>query len=240
MEKGIAENNLDNRKVSKDIKGLSERAKKSQLNLSDLIIPLSSLGILILLSVFLFVPMIGKSNEYRSELKEVNEKLDQLDNLKTQLDSIDETSLLNDLLVAKEVIPKVLKVSDYVFYIDNLAQRRNLATREISAGDVSLGGDTTEVRESLGVSGPLSYSGDYNAILDFLDEIQGYSPYLVTLRNISLSGNDESWSVDFDMTGYYIPESNSVMDLYRHFSLYTKFDDILDIFKTRSSKLNEL
>jgi Tfp pilus assembly protein PilO len=237
--------NLDKRqkstKIKKNLEGLSERAKKSKLKLSDLIIPISSMLVLVLLSIFLFIPMINTANQYRRELKETNEKIETLDNFEKSLSEIDDTQLVNDLLIAKKIIPKVLQVSDFVYYIDNLAQRKNLVTSEISAGDVSVGGEETRIRDSLGVSGPLSYTGKYEDILEFLNEIQAYSPYLVTLKDISLSnsGEEGGWGVEFNLTGYYIPESPREPDLYTPFTKYTQFSDIIDIFSVRVERLDE-
>jgi len=102
------------------------------------------------------------------------------------------------------------------------------------------GGDTTRVRNSLGVSGPLSYSGQYKDILEFLDEIQAYSPYLVTLKDISMSHSGEGrWSVEFELTGYYIPEQDIKVDFYQPFTKYTQFSDIIDIFSVRVERLDE-
>jgi hypothetical protein len=194
-------------KVKKDLEGLSQRAKKSRLKLTDLIIPISSFVILLLLSIFLFIPMISTANEYRIELKETNDKISQLDELEVSLNEIDDTQLISDLLIA---------------------------------GDISLGGDTTKVRQSLAVSGPLSYTGTYSNVLSFLDEIQAYSPYLVTLKNISLSNRTTGkWLVEFELTGYYIPEQDKDPDLYVPFSQYTKFSDIIDIFSVRVERLDE-
>ena len=233
--------NKKNKNIKRDLDSLSERAKKSRLRVSDLIVPISSAVVLLLLSVFVFLPMINKAIEYRGELKETNEKLEQLDNLENSLQEIDDTQLIGDLLIAKKIIPKVLQVSDFIYYIDNLAKRKELITREISAGDISVGGgDVTKVRTSLGVSGPLSYSGEYLMILEFLDEIQAFSPYLVTLKDISMSqGGEGIWNVEFQLTGYYIPEQDTIVDLYAPFTKYNRFSDIIDIFSVRVNRLNK-
>ena len=228
-------------KIKKELEGVSQRAKKSSLKISDLIIPIIVVIVLILLSVLVFIPMINKANEYRSELKEVNQKIETLDKLEKSINEMDSTQLLSDLLVSKKIIPKVLQVSDFVYYIDTLAKSKNLTTREISAGDVSVGGgEKTTVKKSFGVSGPLSYSGKYTDVLEFLDEIQAFSPYLVTLQDISMShSSDDIWSVDFNLTGYYIPETNMDPDLYMPFTKYTQFSDIIDIFSVRVNNLDE-
>jgi hypothetical protein len=229
-----------NPNIQKDLEGLSERAKKSRLRLSDLIIPIASAIVLLLLSIFVFIPMISTAIDYRRELKEVNEKLAKLDNLEKSLNEIDDSQLVNDLLIAKKIIPNVLQVSDFVYYIDDLAKSKNVQANEITAGDVNVGGGEDQVQESLGVSGPLSYSGQYSDILEFLDEIQGYSPYLVTLKGISMSSNTKgTWSVDFSLTGYYIPERDREPNLYAPFTKYTQFSDIIDIFSVRVERLDE-
>lgn len=234
------ENKTINTKVKKDLEGLSERAKKSQLRVEDLIIPISSFIILLILSLFVFFPMINTAIKYRSEIKEINEKLETLDKLEDSISEIDDTKLLSDLVIAKKIIPKRLQVSDFVFYIDTLARERSLTTREISAGDISVGGDKTEVKGSLGVSGPLSYSGPYTEILKFLDEIQADSPYLVTLRNIAMTNAGEgNWRVEFQLTGYYIPEEERRFDYYQPFTKYTNFSEVIDIFSVRVNRLDE-
>lgn len=227
-------------KIQKDLEGVSERAKKSKLRLSDLIIPIASSIVLLLLSIFVFIPMISTAIDYRRELNEINEKLAKLDNLEKSLNEIDDTQLVNDLLIAKKIIPNVLQVSDFVYYVDNLAKSKNVEANEITAGDVNVGGGTDQVQESLGVSGPLSYSGQYSDVLEFLDEIQGYSPYLVTLRSVSMASSTKgTWSVDFSLTGYYIPERDRDPDLYAPFTKYTQFSDIIDIFSVRVKRLDE-
>lgn len=231
---------MSDRKVSKEIKGLSERAKKAQLTFADLIIPLASFIILVILSVFVFFPMLKTANKHRAELTQINEKLNQLDQLEQEILLIDETDLYSNLVTSKEIIPNVLRVSDFVFYIDNLAQEKGLTSREISARDINIGGTQTEIHGSLGVSGPLSYTGEYSKILEFIDEIQEYSPYLVTLRNITLLGRAEDvWTVDFLLSGYYIPERDLQVDFYKDFNAYTKFPNVLEMFSLRVSNRDE-
>ena len=122
------QNQQVNPKIKKDLESLSNRAKRSQLKLSDLIIPIAVVIVLILLSILVFIPMITKANEYRAELKEVNQKIETLDNLEKSINEMDSAQLVTDLLVAKKIIPKVLQVSDFVYYIDTLAKSKNLLT----------------------------------------------------------------------------------------------------------------
>jgi hypothetical protein len=60
------------------------------------------------------------------------------------------------------------------------------------------------------------------------------------LKKISLANNSEGvWSVEFNLTGYYIPETQREPNLYAPFTKYTQFSDIIDIFSTRVDRLDE-
>ena len=242
MAKSESTTEKKGKKISRDLEGLSERAKKSRLTISDLIIPIGSGLVLLLLTLFVFMPMIKTARESRKELKEVQEQIEQLEHVRTSLEELDDTQIIDDLVMTKRVIPKILQVADFVYYIDNLAESKDLTTGDISAGDVNIGGgDGEESRSNLGVSSSLSYRGEYDNVLDFIDEIQDYSPYLVTLKGIDLSmAGGNTWSVDFNLTGYYIADRERKVDLYRPFTKYTNFSDIIDIFSIKVEKLDEI
>ena len=230
-------------KISKDLAGLSDRAKKSRLTFSDLIIPLGSILILILLTVFVFLPMIKTAGESRDELKEVQKDLQHLQDIENALDSMDDTKLTEDVIMAKKIIPKVLQASDFLYYIDNLSQSKELSTDSITVSDENIGRRDENVdSRSMGVGSTNSYTGNYENVMDFLDQIQEYSPYLVTLTDISVSkAGEDNWEVEFKLTGYYIPETEGprVVNFYSPFTAYTSFPEILDIFEVKVEKLNE-
>lgn len=234
-------NNLRTRGISRNLDGISDRVKKSQLNFSDLIIPIGAVIILLLLTVFVFMPMIKTATAFRKELKEVKADIEHLEFVEKSLEEIDDTEIIDDLLIAKRIIPKVLQVADFVYYIDELAQSKELTTSDITAGDINVGVDTDEKRSNLGVNSTLSYRGEYDNILDFVDEIQEYSPYLVTLKGIDLSmgGEEAMWSVDFELTGYYIADRERRADFHAPFTKYTNFSDIIDIFSVKVERLDE-
>lgn len=233
--------NIRNMKISKDLQGISERAKKNTLKFSDLIIPLGSVFVLIILTIFVFLPMIKTARESREEYKEVNAKVESLEEMEDSLEEMDDVKLTDDLLTSKKIVPKLLQVADFVYYIDNLAQSKELETDKISASDISVDRDaTTSAGGSLGVSSPISYKGNYENVIEFLDEIQEYSPYLVTLSNITFEkAGDEEWELQFKLTGYYIPEVEREVDFYASFTPYTNYPDIIDIFSVRVERLDE-
>lgn len=220
--------------TKKEIEAISKKLQMTKLKPSDLIIPLSIGGILILLTIFVFVPMISSALEYRKELKEVEGKIESLEKLNKSLDSMDESVLSDDVIAAKAVIPKVLKVSDFIYYVDNLAKQEGLAERELSAGDTG----STETSNS--VSGPVEYSGKFDNVISFLDKVQDSSPYLISIKNVELSGADiNNWSVSLNINGYYLSDTGAdSVNIYAPFKVYTEYSDILQIFKEKSESID--
>ena len=219
-----------------------ERLKKSKLNIGDVIIPLVVIIVLVLLSIFVFIPMVSSAIEFRRESKEINAKMETLADLEEGLNSIDETTLEEDLIVAKKVIPSTLKVSDFISYIDTLATGKNLTERELTASDVKVvtGGDSDNPDYTYAVNGPLGYAGSLESILEFLNELQTTSPYVISIEDISLrEGSGDLWNVSFTITGYYMPDSTESVDLYYPFSAYTKYGDIIEIFREKAEKLSD-
>jgi len=219
---------------------ISQRLKKSRMDIGDIIIPIVVVIILILLSIFVFIPMVKSAIDFRRESKEINEKMETLAKLEEGLNGIDSTLLQADLVVAKKVIPNALKVSDFIYYIDTLANSKNLTSRELTASDVKVvtGGDSDNPDYTYAVNGPLAYTGSFNSVLEFLDELQSTSPYVISIEDISLrSGNGDLWNVSFSITGYYIPDTAENLSLYTPFSAYNKYEDIITIFRQKAEKL---
>ena len=223
----------------KQLAAISEKIKNSRLKFSDVIIPLASLTILALLSIFVFIPMIKSAIGFQSEYKSIQESKSTLASLENQLDALDDTQLQTDLLNSKKVIPKTLKVSSFIYYIDSLAYTKGLSSKEISAGDVKFSSDSDDKTGHyiLGVSGPLSYSGSLNAVLEFLDDLYSASPYVMSVKNIELKSSKENWTVDLNITGYYVPVNIDEVNLYLPFVSYTKYENIVEIFENKASKL---
>jgi len=226
-----------NAKTTKEIAAINERIKESKLKLSDMIVPIAVVVVLIVLSVFVFVPMINAAFDYQTEIKETEKKIDQLNSLEQNLNAMDENQLSDDVILAKGVIPKILKVSDFVYYVDTLAKEKGLLIRELSAVDT---GKTSSQNDSsgAGVSGPISYLGDYNSVVAFLDEVQDISPYIIRIENVEISSlSSGQWAISLNVSGYYMADKTGAVDIYRPFKPYTDYQDILDIFKEKSKNL---
>jgi hypothetical protein len=229
-------------KTKKEIEAISEKIKASRLSFNDIIIPLSAGIVLIMLGIFVFVPMIRAAINFRTEYKEIVEKEKKLEELESELRKIDEGTFQIDLINAKEVIPKTLRVSSFMYYIDTLANEKSLTSKSLSAGDIQVTVTKTQESEKtktsyLGVSGPLSYNGSLDNVLDFLDSLYSASPYIISSDNVSLRKSESDWKVTLNVTGYYVPEGEIKADPYLPFTSYTRYQDVIDIFTQKAEKL---
>ncbi len=225
----------------KNLESISKKVKETRLKVKDLIVPIVVAFILILLAVFFFVPMITKAQEYRAELKQVEEKQKQLDNLIASVNKISDDQLQYDLIEVKSVIPRTLKVSSFLYYIDELAKQKNLEADSVSAGDITLGGGAEETDRTgyKGVNGPLAYTGSLENVLSFLDSFYTSSPYIVSPTNITLERSQSSWEVNLNLTGFYITEDEMpVFNAYKPFKAYSEFPEIIEILQDKARRLN--
>ncbi len=232
---------LESVQSKKTLEAIDERDRKSKLNLNDIVIPLLLGVVLIIIGFFVFIPMIKSAISFRQEYTDVKAKEVQLTELKKSLTSIDEGIIQVDLLNAKSVIPKTLRVSSFIYYIDELAKTMNLSSKTLSAGDtqLSIGGDDTK-KEYLGVNGPLAYSGTLDEILKFLDSIYSASPYIISADNVILTNSvSDTWKVSLNITGYYVPEKSYNIDIYEPFTSYTSYNEIVSVFEEKALKLKD-
>jgi hypothetical protein len=223
---GLATESSKKRQKEQEI--VSEKIKKTRLTFSDLVIPIASGIVLIILSFAVFVPMVSAAFDYLDEIKVTNQNIEQLEKLDKQLNLLDETQLNEDVLTARKVIPNKLLVTSFVYYIDELAREKGLEIQKLEGRDAQL----------TGVSGPLEYAGEYIAVVAFLDEVQDVSPYIINLQNVEVSSNEEqTWSISLDVSGYYIAENTQGPDIYDPFQLYTEYNDVVEIFRNKAAEL---
>ncbi len=229
----------------RNLESISKKVRDTKLKIKDLIVPIAVTIILILIAVFVFVPMITKAQEYRAELRQVKEKQNQLDNLLVSLQKVSDDELQKDLVEVKSVIPRTLKVSSFLFYIDELAKQKNLRADSISAGDINLtpssttGEEQTEGDGYKGVNGPLNYTGSLENVLSFLDSFYTSSPYIVSPTNITLERAQTDWEVRLNLTGFYITEDDEyIFNPYKPFKAYTEFPEIMETLRDKARRLN--
>ena len=125
---------------------------------------------------------------------------------------------------------------ELIYYVDNLAKEKGLLIRELSAGD--MGGAVSQAESGAGVSGPVSYVGDYQSVVGFLEQVQVVSPYIIRLQNVEVAAlTTGQWSISLNLSGYYMAARNAVVDLYKPFRPYTDYQDTIDIFKAKAESL---
>ncbi len=227
--------------VLRDINEFKTQVKSFKV--SDLIVPVLSIIVLLLLSYFVYIPMIRNAVQFQSESKSINEKILKLNKLNSDLDGIDVGILQSDLSSARTVVPFSLQVSDFAFYVDDLAGKKGLEFMEIFAGDIAIR-SKDQARDTdptvKGVSGPLKYRGDLEDIISFLDELQSVSPFIVSSDNIQLrrAADSQLWEVSLAITGYYLNEKSIVTpDIYTGFAKYDTYRSILDIFENKADRI---
>ena len=230
-------------KTKKELEAISEKIKDSKVKVEDILIPAAATIILLMLSIFVFVPMIKATIAFQQEYESLKQKEETLVKLEEKLKGIDDATMQVDLLNAKSVIPKTLRVSMFVYYIDTLANEKNLTSKSLSAGDVTVSftnkDKNNEKKSYLGVSGPLSYTGTLQDILSFLDSLYSASPYIISADNISFKKTGELWRVDLGVIGYYVPERAYNVDYYTAFNEYTQYADVIGIFSKKAEELKE-
>ena len=211
---------------------ITRKKNVARLSISDLIIPIASGIVFVILSFAVFVPMVKSAIQYLGEIKEVDSKIDKLEKLDKQLVQLDEIQMTEDVITSREVVPKILLVSDLVYYLDNLATSLSLEISELSSSDTLNA-----------VSGPLGYKGSYENVLSFLDQAQNVSPYMLRLENAEVSRSEneqegEVWDRSLNISGYFIAEDTKEPDIYGNFQQYTEYNDIVEIFRIKAASKN--
>ncbi len=229
-------------KTSSVIKELSEmQVSVKSFKPEDLIIPILFLIVLVLLSIFVYIPMISDATKNNAEAKSIENKIEQLEKLDKTLTSMDVGQMQIDLSNSRLVIPYSLQVSDFIFNIDKQALDTGLKPKDLIAGDIQITDSTVKSKKNTpssikGVSGPVKYSGSLEDVSDFLDMLVVSSQYIISLDNIRLkkefSGQD--WEIALSITGYYLNRNSIVTPSYFvNFSPYTSYKDVYEKFSSK-------
>lgn len=238
----------------------NDEKKMKGIKPSDLIIPGASVLILLILTLFVYIPSITEANKMREEIKGIKQNQDIL---QANLEAIqplidDQTQLQIDLRKTKRIIPQKLEVGDFSYYVDRLARESGLEFVEISTSNSSKSTGDEKIVENAsvesyvsGVSGPIVYKGTYTQIVEFLDLLQRESPYIIEARKLEMdttqveeedtNRSDDIWEVELSLMGYYIETESelSLAQMYTPIVPYTKFPQYLEIFESKASILDE-
>ncbi len=226
----------------------SEKAK-TRLKLSDFLVPAVSGLIFLLVLFFILIPSIENSSEMLLEIDRVEKDQGILRKNVDMLSGIDFTELQKDLSNSRKVLPRRLEVAQFAYYVDSLAEEKKLQFRELKAGDIAISTEESSALDVKGIRVPMAYRGDYEPILDFFDELQLVSPYVISFGhkvelNKSFFGDDEKaqWSLEIDVTGYYVEEdetSSERLNLLVPVRPYVAYEETIKEFQERSEKLSQ-
>lgn len=207
----------------------------------DLVIPLLFLVVLILLSIFVYIPMISEATKNNAESKSIDNKLEQLEKLDKTITGMDIGQMQIDLSNSRLVIPYSLQVSDFIYNIDKQSLDSGLKPKDLIAGDIQVTDSTVKSKKNTptsikGVSGPVKYSGSLENISKFLDMLVVSSQYIISLDNIRLKKEyaGQSWEIALSVTGYYLNKESIVTPSYFvNFSPYTSYKDVYEKFNSK-------
>ncbi len=243
MGKEIEEkpNNEENKSVG--IRENKAEKKTTRLNLADLLIPIVSAFVFIMVLFFILIPSINNSNEVLSEIEEVESDQEILRRNLETVEAIDFTQMQRDLSNARKVLPRRLEVAQFAYYVDSLAEEKDLEFRELRAGDVSIS-EAEEDISTLNVKGirvPMEYTGNYEPILDFFNELQTVSPYVISFGyNVELNklgeDDDTEWGLEIDITGHHVREDEELArttNLYLPITPYNSDEELVQEFTER-------
>ncbi len=199
----------------KEIK--KKQKQTTKLTFGDLMIPVVSGVIFILILFFVLIPSINSSNDMLLEIEQVKKDQEILKRNLEVAEGLDFATLQTDLANARKVLPRRLEVAQFAYYIDSLAREKDLHFRELKAGDVTISEEEISALDVKGIRVPMGYSGDYEPILDFFNELQLASPYVISFgHKVDLvKRGDEGernveWGLEIDVTGYHVEEDQDL------------------------------
>lgn len=226
--------------------------ERKGLKLGDLLIPMVSFILFVILFIFVYIPLMSDVQDMRKEIDTLQDKQRKLASNQTKIRELEDTNsqLQLDLVVAERIIPNELDVSDFAFYIDELAKEKNLRLEEISSSDISFGSVEDKIFATgivKGVSGPLRYRGSFDEIVEFLELVKRNAPYVIDTTDVqlrqleSVDGDGEKvWLVDLELTGYYMVEYDElVFNPLGNLNLYSVETKAMNTLVNKSNRIVE-
>ena len=194
-----------------------EKKIKRGVSFTDIMVPAVSGLIFILVLFFILIPSIENSSQALSQIERVKSEQEILERNLSIVEKIDFVGLQKDLSNASKVFPNSLEVAQFAYYIDSLAQEKDLEFRGLRVQDMTSSAREVSVLDVKGIRAPMEYSGEYEPILNFFDELQLSSPYVISFGSkveLNKSGeegeNNVSWFLKIEVTGHYVEEDKDV------------------------------
>jgi Tfp pilus assembly protein PilO len=236
---------------SRDFEKMGNKEVKPTLKVSDLLIPLLGLTVFILLTIFVYIPSISQAMDMRAEINDIKVQKQHVDELNLKLSEQDVAAYSDDYLSLTTILPIKLQVANFAYYVDKLAIDTGLTLDEIRASDASAITSPTSTTSSIPlfegkkVSGPVKYNGKYEKIVLFLDQLQSFSPYLISIDSLKIAKigdsvlNEDKWSIEMTVSAvYYGVSAEKSVDYTKYqFSPYSANEQSLYLLKNRAAKI---
>ena len=228
-------------------KNKTREKNTTKLNLMDLLIPVVSGVVFILVLFFVLIPSINNSNDMLLEIEQIQKDQEVLERNLETVRGLDFAVLQSDLSNARRVLPRRLEVAQFAYYVNSLSREKDLSFGELKVHDMPV--TIESVLDVEGVRATMDYSGDYNDILDFFNELQLVSPYVIsfghkvelTKRGAEVERN-VNWRLEIDITGYYTKErevAEATINPLIPFTPYDAYEEMVAEFADRVERLLE-
>ncbi len=227
--------------------GKKEKTKKhKKMSFADLMIPIVSGLIFVLVLFFILLPSINNSSEMLLEIEKTKKEQEILRKNLNVVEGVNFAVLQKDLSNARKVLPKRLEVAQFAYYVDELAKEKGLVFRELKAGDMSVSTEENSILDVKGVRVPMVYAGDHQPIVDFFNELQLVSPYVISfghkveLNKTESDAGQETWNLEIDITGYYVEEDENIVRTVNFLVPFSSYDSQENMVKEFSERVEKL
>ncbi len=226
--------------------------KQARVQITDFVIPIVSGFIFLILLFTLIIPTIGDIRESLDEMDRIEREQEEAKRKLQDLEEIDRIELRNALVEAREVVPYSQEVAEYAYYVDELAQEKDLRFEGMRAQDQFSPG-LADIQNIQAVEAPLEYSGTFENVTEFFDRLQIHSPYVISMGEIDFQRIDtldededeeDRWSFEITVTGYYSPEQDMPVNVrelidppFRPY--YANNEEVMKIFRDKAEVLED-
>lgn len=163
-------------------------------NPSSLIVPLISIGVVVMLTPLVLVPQLNEIIELRREVEQKESTLTDLTEKRTFLEGLDETTLQSDLDLAEKVLPKKKPVFNVIAALGQLVEKSELTLPSYDFTPGLLATESGKVGSVESDPGELAFltvdyevKGPFESIYTLMTLLETAAP-LAAVKEISIDG----------------------------------------------------
>ncbi len=213
-------------KKQREIIKAEEKDVKIGSRLGDLIIPFLTLGVLIIIVVFIFIPFGTEVMETRDQTKSLKEEIKRNEAKIDTLGGINLTGLEEKLDNVSVVVRDTMDVSEMAIEVEQLALGNSLVPLDQSATnteDVVSSSSTVDYdwvpSYAQAISGPFTYKGEFLNLTAFLNDLRNNTKTILSMGSVSVSRSPTSddddpdkeyWTINLLISGYTAEPAQTV------------------------------